>query len=201
MIRIFNHYVSRTGFILLLFEMLILHAAASATALLWGGEPGKPLDVYLTGMAFALVTVFAMSALGVYQQQLREDLRGTVMRVPPAFVLAFVLFSALMQLLPVAGFGRAAGLAFVLGGACVLVTRVLLFTSSQSSILVERLILLGDGALARECLELAASRDGPRRFEVVGVRPDARGGALRAGREAAAPGGAATGTGTPPWRG
>jgi sugar transferase (PEP-CTERM system associated) len=170
-IRIFNHYVSRTGFILLLFEMLILHASASATALLWSGTPRSSSDAYLSGMLFALVNVFAMSALGLYQQQLREDLRGALARVPPAFLAGFVLMSALMEVMPAVDLGAAASLAFVLGGSCVVMTRVLLFTSAQSDILVERLILIGAGALARECLELAATRDGPRRFEVVGCVP------------------------------
>jgi sugar transferase (PEP-CTERM system associated) len=167
-IRIFNHYVSRTGFILLLFEMLILHAAASATALLWSGAHRGSPDAYLAGMLFALVNVFAMSTLGLYQQQFREDLRGALARIPPAFVVGFVLLSALMEVLPAIDLGRATGLAFVLGGSCVLMTRVLLFTSAQSDILVERLILIGAGALARECLELAATRGGPRRFDVIG---------------------------------
>ncbi|WBS00261.1 hypothetical protein OU994_18235 [Pseudoduganella sp. SL102] len=171
MIRIFNHYVSRTGFILLLFEMFILHAAASATALLWSGSPRGTADASMTGMLFALVNVFAMSALGLYQQQLREDLRGAMARIPPAFLVGFVLMSALMEVMPAVDLGHAASLAFVLGGACVLMTRLLLFTSAQSDILVERLILIGAGALARECLELAAMRDGPRRFEVVGCVP------------------------------
>ncbi|QGZ37814.1 sugar transferase (PEP-CTERM system associated)/exopolysaccharide biosynthesis polyprenyl glycosylphosphotransferase [Pseudoduganella flava] len=171
MIRIFNHYVSRTGFILLLFEMLILHAAASATVLLWGIAPRNPTNVYLSGLVFALVNVFAMSALGMYQQQLREDLRSMAARIAPAFVLGFLLMAVLAQVLPAARFAGAGGVGFVLGGACVLLTRVLLFTSSQSNILVERLILVGDGALARECLELAASRGGPRRFDVVGCVP------------------------------
>lgn len=171
MIRIFNHYVSRTGFILLLFEMLILHAAASATALLWSGASRGSTNPYMTGMLFALVNVLAMSALGLYQQQLREDLRGVLARIPPAFLVGFVLMSALMEVTPAVDLGQAASLAFVLGGACVLMTRVLLYTSAQSDILVERLILIGAGALARECLELAAMRDGPRRFEVVGCVP------------------------------
>jgi len=170
-IRIFNHYVSRTGFILLLFEMLILHAAASATALFWSGTPRGDADAYLTGMLFALANVFAMSTLGLYQQHLREDLRGALARIPPAFLVGFVLMSALMEVTPSVDLGRATSLAFVLGGACVLMTRVLLFTSAQSDMLVERLILIGAGALARECLELAATRDGPRRFEVVGCVP------------------------------
>nr|WP_308700779.1 TIGR03013 family XrtA/PEP-CTERM system glycosyltransferase [Pseudoduganella umbonata] len=156
---------------MLLFEILILHAAASATALLWSGAPRGTADAYLTGSLFALVNVFAMSTLGLYQQQLREDLRGSFGRIPPAFLVGFVLMSALMEVTPAVDLGHAASLAFVLGGACVLMTRVLLFTSAQSDILVERLILIGAGALARECLELAAMRDGPRRFEVVGCVP------------------------------
>jgi sugar transferase (PEP-CTERM system associated) len=167
-IRIFNHYVSRTGFILLLLELLILHAAASVVLLLWGGLTQPPKSVYVAALVFALVNVFAMSTLGMYQQQVRQDLRMVLARLPPAFVLGFVLMVALMHLMPGIGFGRTAGLAFMLGGAGVMLTRVLLFTSSQSNMLVQRLILIGDGALALECLEVAASRGGPRRFDVVG---------------------------------
>ncbi|TWI68997.1 sugar transferase (PEP-CTERM system associated)/exopolysaccharide biosynthesis polyprenyl glycosylphosphotransferase [Pseudoduganella lurida] len=171
MIRIFNHYVSRTGFILLLLEVLILHGTASMVLLLWGGMPQPPKSVYLAGLVFAFVNVFSMSALGMYQQQIRQDLRAVLARVPPAFVLGFVMMVALMHLVPGIGFGRSAGIAFMLGGAGVMLTRVLLFTSSQSNILVERLILIGGGALALECMEVAATRNGPRRFEVVGCVP------------------------------
>lgn len=171
MIRIFNHYVSRTGCILLLLEMLILQAAASTTVLVWSGLARNALQIYLSGFAFALVNVFAMSSLGMYQQQLREDVRATLARIAPAFVLGYALLAALMLVTPAIGVGRAAGFAFVLGGAGVLLTRTLLFTSSHSNMLVERLILIGDGALARECMDLAASRGGPRRFEVVGCVP------------------------------
>lgn len=171
MIRIFNHYVSRTGLILLLFEMLVLQAAASTTVLVWSGLARNVLQIYVSGFAFALVNVFAMSALGMYQQQLREDVRATLARIAPAFVLGYAMLAVLMLVIPTIGFGRAGGFVFVLGGAGVLLTRTLLFTSSHSNMLVERLILIGDGALARECMELAASRGGPRRFEVVGCVP------------------------------
>ncbi len=174
MIRIFNHYVSRAGLVLLLLEMLILQAASVLTALIWEGQgldPHAPLDLVVSALAFALVNAFSMSSLGMYQQAVREDMRTVLARIVPAFVLGFALLSALMHVVPAIHFGPAGGLAFVLGGAGVLSTRVLLFTSAQSSMMVERLILVGDGVLARECLALAASPDGSRRFVVVGCVP------------------------------
>ncbi|WUR16081.1 TIGR03013 family PEP-CTERM/XrtA system glycosyltransferase [[Empedobacter] haloabium] len=171
MIRIFNHYVSRMGIVLLLMEMLILYAAAALTALLWTGAAHHPLQLTFSAFAFALVNVLCMSTLGMYQQQEREDMRATLARIAPAFVVGFALLSALMHVVPTIGFGRAGGMAFVLGGAGVLLTRLLLFKSPSTGMMTERLIVVGDGALARECLELAARAGGPRRFEVVGCVP------------------------------
>ncbi|GGZ04590.1 TIGR03013 family XrtA/PEP-CTERM system glycosyltransferase [Pseudoduganella plicata] len=168
MIRIFNHYVSRVGIILLLMEMLILQAAAAMTSLIWVGEAHRPLDLYFSALAFALINVFCMSTLGLYQQQGREDLRTVLARMAPAFVLGFALLSLLMHMIPTIQFGRAGGLAFVLGGVGVLLTRMVMLKSSGASMMADRLIVVGDGALARECLDLAASPCGPRRFDVIG---------------------------------
>src|SRR5471032_3544414 len=86
----------------------------------------------------------------------------------PAFALGFALFSLLERLAPALRFGHAGGLALLLGGVSVLLTRFVVFKSAHSSMMAERLILIGDGATAHECMELAASRPGFHQFNVVG---------------------------------
>jgi hypothetical protein len=69
---------------------------------------------------------------------------------------------------------------FLLGGGAVLLARMVVFTSAQSRMLEQRLIIVGDGALALECMALAASSVGFHPFRVVGFVPvsgELRGGA------------------------
>lgn len=170
MIRIFNHYVSKTAFILLLLELSILLVSALLTSLLWRVDIRRAQmgEVYLSALAFALVIVFSMSALGMYQHRSREDIRNTLLRILPSFLLGFGLLSALVYMVPAIRFGHGAGIIFALGGIGVVLARLVVFKSAESALLEGRLILLGSGALARECIELAASKIGFHQFAVVG---------------------------------
>lgn len=164
MIRIFHHYVSKMAFLLLLMEVLLLVTAALASApLLLPGQALTPDTLYLPSAAFALVLVFSMGALGMYQH-------NTLRRILPSFLLGFCLFSLLAMLLPAPQFGRLGSMVFVLGGAAVLLARVVVFTSAGSRMLEKRLIIVGHGAAAHECLELAGG-GGFHRFRVVGCVP------------------------------
>ena len=172
MIRIFNHYVSKMAFVLLLMEVLLLLVLAALTSAIWLADVRQPSplnSVYLSSLVFALVMVFSMSTLGMYQPGSREDIRNTLLRIMPSFALGFALLSLLIEVVPAIHFGRGVSrLIFLLGAAAVLVTRLLVFKSAQSAMLEGRLILIGGGALAKECVDLAASNPGFHKFNVVG---------------------------------
>lgn len=170
MIRIFHHYVSKMGFMLLLMELLILLTVAAAPSLAWLGR--RHLDYpYLSALAFALVLVFSMSTLGMYQNNSREDIKHTLLRILPSFALGFGLLSMLIGVAPAIQFGQSAAVVFLLGAIGVLLIRLAVLASAQSSMLVEKVILVGDGATASECLALAAGRAGLHQFQVVGCVP------------------------------
>jgi sugar transferase (PEP-CTERM system associated) len=59
-------------------------------------------------------------------------------------------------------------LIFELGGAGIVMTRLAVFTSTRSSRLKSRLILVGNGALANDCMALAKDKRGLHQFDVVG---------------------------------
>jgi sugar transferase (PEP-CTERM system associated) len=173
-IRIFHHYVSKIAFMLLLLELLILLTAAVASAPLWlkGRQAAPPEQLYLPALAFALLVVLSMGTLGMYQhKQSREDIKSTLLRILPSFMLGFILMNLLSNMVPGMQFGSSGSMVFLLGGALVLLARLVVFTSAQSSMLEQRLIIIGDGAIARECLDLAASRMGFHQFRVVGFVP------------------------------
>jgi hypothetical protein len=152
---------------LLLLELSILLAAAVASAPLW------------PALTFALVMMLIMGSLGMYQHdQSRENIKSTLLRIMPSFVLGFWLMQLLAGLVPAMQMGPLGSTVFLLGGGAVLLARMVVFTSAQSSLLEQRLIIVGDGAIARECLDLAASSIGFHPFRVVGFVPVA--GELRA---------------------
>ncbi len=171
MIRIFSHYVSKTAFILLLLEIMILLLSATLTSMLWLADDSRLVrvgELYLSSTIFALVIVLSMSALGMYQHRSREDIRNTLLRILPSFALGFAVLSVLIRFIPSLHFGRGSVLIFGLGAIGVLLARLVVFKSSQSPLMEGRLILVGGGALARECMDLAASKIGFHQFTVVG---------------------------------
>lgn len=170
MIRIFSHYVSKMAFVLLLLEVLILLSSAALTSAIWlaDGHASRTDNLYLSSLVFALVIVFSMSTLGMYQHGSREDLRHTLLRIMPSFALGFALLSLLIHLAPALRFARGSSLIFLFGASAVALTRLAVFSSARSPMLEARLILVGGGALARECIELAASKLGFHQFAVVG---------------------------------
>jgi sugar transferase (PEP-CTERM system associated) len=169
MIRIFNHYVSRMALVLLLMELGILLSAAVLAGTLSGPRHARVDGMYLTSVAFALVVLFSMSALGMYQHTLRAGVRATLVRLLPAFALGFGLMRALIALRPDMYVGRVSiGLVFLIGAGGVALTRLIVLKSASTRLLERRLMFVGSGAAARECIELARLALGPQRSCVVG---------------------------------
>jgi sugar transferase (PEP-CTERM system associated) len=159
--------------ILLLCEVtILLMAVFIAMLLLADSAPARHVgtdNIYLSSLAFALVIVFSMSSFGMYQHNVTEDIRNTLLRIMPSFALGFALLSILIQLVPMIRFGGdTRGVTFALGAAGILLTRVALFTSAQSTMLEARLIIVGNGALAKECMNLVAKKGGFHQFNVIG---------------------------------
>lgn len=172
MIRIFSHYVSKTGFLLLLLEIAVLHAAAVVTSALWMVEVGPPAPtgrVYLFSLVYALVMVLSMSAMGMYQHRSHDDLRASLLRLMPAFALGFGLLKLVVYLMPTLSFSHGSlNVIVALGCSGVLLMRLAVFGSAHTAMLESRLILIGAGSLAQECIDLANSPLGAHKFTVVG---------------------------------
>ncbi|HZX29459.1 MAG TPA: sugar transferase, partial [Telluria sp.] len=172
MIRIFNHYVSKMAFALLLMELGILLSAAVLAGAVIGPHHARADGMYLTSLAFALIVLFSMSALGMYQHSLRAGTRATLLRLMPSFALGFLLMHALMALRPDMYLGRASlGFVFTVGAAGVALTRLVVLKSAESRLMESRLLFVGAGPTAGECIALARGRTGPRQTRVVGCIP------------------------------
>ncbi|MES2130620.1 MAG: TIGR03013 family XrtA/PEP-CTERM system glycosyltransferase [Pseudomonadota bacterium] len=163
------------AFILLLLELCILLVSASLAGsmlLVRGGHVITVDGLYRAAAGFALVVVFSMGALGMYQHGSREGIRTTLVRIMPSFALGFTLLNALVALRPDFDVGRAAILMFfAMGAAGILITRLLVFKSAESALMEARLIFVGGGAIARECMALADNRRRFHQLSIIGCTP------------------------------
>jgi sugar transferase (PEP-CTERM system associated) len=177
MFRISNHFVSRAIVALLALETLVLIGSAYLGVSLRFIDAADPLaiqieNLFISAMAFALVMIFSMSALGMYQLSFREGVSVTLQRLLPSCVLGFVLITLVFYIVPQLYLGRGiVGFMFLVAAPAILAIRILFFKSTKAKLLQSRLLFLGSGALARECSVLA---DDPRldhKYRIVGYVP------------------------------
>jgi len=177
MLRIFNHYVSKIVFVLLLTEALILIGSAYVGASLRFLDNTVPFSpklehFFLSSCAFSAVIVFSMSALGMYQLNFREGLRTTFLRIMPSFALGFFILTLVFYLAPDLYFGRGIlGLVFIVGAGGILFVRAIFYKTSDFRLLKSRIIFVGGGALAKECSQLAMHDFSYRKYDIVGFVP------------------------------
>src|SRR4051812_48922329 len=105
MLQIANHHISKRISILLLAEILILIASVYAGAKLRFYNSATSWialfdHFFLSSFAFAIVIVFSMSAVGMYQLQFNDRLRAIVLRLMPAFALGFCIITIVFYLVP-----------------------------------------------------------------------------------------------------
>lgn len=181
MFRISNHYVSITGIILFVIEVLILVASV------YLGESIRFIhseqlfstpfvDLFPQAVTFALVMVLSMTALGMYQLDYREDFRHTLLRLMPAFALGFGLITLVFYLAPDLYFGRGIlGIVMSLAALGILLSRLVFFRWSDLRLLEPQVMILGVGAVARECGDVPRNNHGHHKFNIVGFVPMAEG--------------------------
>ncbi|MYN10086.1 TIGR03013 family XrtA/PEP-CTERM system glycosyltransferase [Pseudoduganella aquatica] len=175
MLKIANHYVSKVAFSLLFVEILILIGAfyaGSAIRFFDGDDFLLPrLDHFLmSACVFTAAIVFSMSALGMYQLNFSEGLRNPFfLQLVPSFAMAFGILTLVFYVAPELYFGRGILLlVFAISAAGILMARAIFFTSSKFRFLESRIIFLGNGALAKECGDLALHSNSYHKYDVAG---------------------------------
>lgn len=172
--RIANHHVPRFTAFFLLAEFLVAIAAVYCAALL--RFPAKSYhyvqthpNFFLTSLIFAVLFIFSMSALGMYNVNFHKDLRSTFLRLMPALLLTFILVTLGFYMFPDLYMGR--GILFLMMGNAaifIFIGRVLIYKSSDYAGMKSRIIFLGCGELAKECYSLALNNTSYNKYTVVG---------------------------------
>lgn len=174
MYRIFHRYVSVTRIILFVTEALILIASVYLGASIRVFGPAHPYsapftDLFPQACAFAFVMVSSMAALGMYQQNYREDFRKTLLRLMRSLALGFGFIILVFYWLPDTYFGRGIlGIVMLIAMLGIFLTRVIFYRWFNLLLLKNRVMVLGTDRLAKECSNLAEKNSNSDKFQIVG---------------------------------
>jgi len=179
MMRIANHYVSKAVFSLIFIDFIILMSSFYAGAAVRLSHVEEflftpRLDHFLaSALSFAAAIIFSMSAIGVYQLDQNEGLRNSFyLKLMPAYAMGFCILTLVFYLVPELYFGRGILMSvFAMSAAGIVLTRLIFFKTSERGILEQRILVLGDGPLAKECGELALRSSGYQKYNVAGFVP------------------------------
>ena len=173
MVRIFGHYLPRTLLYLGVVEAGILFAA------MYGGVSIRFLDshpidlapvepIFPKAIIFVLVMIPIMTALGLYERELREGEWGYFPRLGLSFLVGLGLMSSVFYLLPSLFLGSVAfGLAFLMALFGISMARLFYLKLAQNQTVKRRILVLGMGTRVStvEVLEKNGT------FQVVGYLP------------------------------
>ncbi|HET6631263.1 MAG TPA: TIGR03013 family XrtA/PEP-CTERM system glycosyltransferase [Rhodanobacteraceae bacterium] len=162
--------------VLVLGEMLLLLGSVfAAVQVRYAGSP-YPFSEYaelntilMRGLIFALFLLLGMTALGLYQAQLRVSAFGVIARQGLGFLLGWIGLAMLYYLLPVVQIGRGLlALSMAIGFVTVCAYHLGVRRLIDADALKRRVLVLGGGWRAAEVIERMRRRSDRRGFVTVG---------------------------------
>jgi sugar transferase (PEP-CTERM system associated) len=164
-VRIFNHYVPIRVLLLAVVEFMLLICAALVGSLLrFGGDDAILLQDYpnigLKAMAFGVVTLLALFAMGLYHGRISLTLQGYVARVFAALGMAAVVLAALYYFIEPVRLGRGMLAPSLVVAMVFLTGSRLVFTHLVGEdFFRRRVVVIGTGERATHLLELKGGGD------------------------------------------
>jgi sugar transferase (PEP-CTERM system associated) len=176
MIKIYNHFISRAVFLLLIVEFAILVSSFYAAAAIRFQDSNyisspKYENFFLSACVFASLMMLSMSAFGMYEQNFKEDIWRILLRLMPSLALGFCITTLIFYLMPDLYVGRGIlGLGIILAGAGVFFARFFAVNFANIRFLRSRILILGVDRLAKDCGDLASKFHGSH-YKVIGFVP------------------------------
>jgi sugar transferase (PEP-CTERM system associated) len=177
LLRIYNHYISRTVVLLISAEVFVLIVAVYLGTGMRFFDYVEPLPFSLSSLlpeagTFTFVMIHCMAAMGLYQLDSRLDIKDTLFRLMPSMMLGFGIMTLIFYLLPDLYLGRGVlGLVMLLAFSGILLTRAAFLKWSSLGILESQAIVLGIGGKAKEFVERAKTDPGHRALKIIGFVP------------------------------
>jgi sugar transferase (PEP-CTERM system associated) len=174
LLRISNHYISRTKLLLIGVEVFVLMVVFYLGVGLRFSEP-LPFSLpslFPVAATFTFVMVLSMAAMGMYQLESRPDIKDTLYRLMPSMMLGFGIMTLIFYVLPDLYSGRGIlGLAMLFALLGILLTRAAFLNWSSLGILESQAIVLGIGGRAKEFIDQAKNAPRHRGFKIIGFVP------------------------------
>ena len=176
MYRLFR-FGFRWQLLLVLVELLLLVVCVYAAVMLrfWGDAGTQNAfgqALHWRAPLVAVVLIFSMASLGLYQVHLRAGWLGRLSRQGVAFVLGGIALTILYYAIPSAYLGRGVlGIALLLGYLVVTLWRALFLSFVDADLFKRRVIVLGAGERAAELIRMMRRKTDQRGFKILGCAP------------------------------
>jgi len=172
MIRIFSHYIPIRTLFLVALETLVLLLTIDFGLAVSGlaGEAGpRSMSVVPVAAMLASLILMTMTAMGLYDSEVREALGLTLLRLLLAFILGLMMASLAVTVFPSLALGPSAlVIAFAVALAGSIVTRLVVVGWLSPHAFQRRVLVLGTGSRAESVAHLV---QGKQNIEVVGFLP------------------------------
>ncbi len=175
MVRVFRQYIPVPFLVLGVVEFVLFAASVYLGALVYNrfsatGPTGIG-DLSLGGkaLAFALVMMLSMVAMGLYQRRFRFAMAGMLLRIITALIGGAIAISMLYYLAPFLAVGRGMLIAIILVAATLVLTaRIIFIKTLNQDMLKRRILVLGAGEKAAQIPRHLRRRVDQQGFHVVG---------------------------------
>lgn len=177
MVRIFRHYVPTPLLLLASVEAALFFASIYAGVYIRfisegfsGAELVGPLAPRAT--VFALVMMAIITALGLYEREIKEGDWSYYSRFVASFPLGFIAITFIFYAFPEIFLGRGAlAIAFAFAFIASATARFVFLTLVDSDVIKRRVLVVGAGSRAARVSSLEKSEKGHNRFNLVGFIP------------------------------
>lgn len=176
MIRVFKHYVPTPLLILAIIEAILFFAAVYVGGYLrFIGEWTETTEyigvIFYRAAVFSMTMMVIMTAMGMYQREIKEGDWGYYSRFMASFAVGFIAMTALFYAIPPLFVGRGAlTLIFIVAFIGTSAARFIFLSLVDSNVIKRRVVVLGAGSRPARVSSLQKF-GGHHRFQLVGYIP------------------------------
>ena len=173
-IRIFKHHVHTAHIVLGCIESAICFFSVYFGSFIRFGETimieeEDLLPLTVRAASFSIVLLVSMTALGVYQSQLREGQLGMLLRTAASFLFAAILLTLIFYIFPALFVGRGIfAFSMICAFVMIVMVRYVYFKNVDPALLKRKILILGTGKRANYIAERLRRRVDTKGFEIFG---------------------------------